>query len=415
MAININIQPSGIVPSGNNAWFRVGGSMFNVGGSTPADYKIIAKIYRVASGDTLVGTLTGIPANSQTYVVSSTTYYWCEFNISPIVFNLLLSEFSEIPDGMVFPNYSGRFKVVFEEYFSGASVASITSNTVTYVPFGLPELRNYSTISDLYFTTYTDQKFLNRLAENSAVFYNQPIRMNYWSTFTDNSLYFYVRAYYRNGADSAIIQWPAFADSSPTSASLVSWQITLSEIDWDYVLTLNPSITLTLPFDELGIYKVDFQVLYGPLIRKSEVKSYTVKHASLTKESKQFFFRNSFGAFEAVGFFGKLSKKDNFEFEQAELLVDNRNATTLMVVKGGMTQVNKRHQQEIEIGSGFVSYDCFKSLVDLLLSNQVFEKVGDYYLPIIITDSSNEAESTDQQLFGRVITYKYAHLERFSI
>ncbi|MCK6611537.1 MAG: hypothetical protein L6Q78_10915 [Bacteroidia bacterium] len=415
MAININIQPSGIVPSGNNAWFRVGGSMFNVGGSTPADYKIIAKIYRVASGDTLVGTLTGIPSNSQTYGVSGTTYYWCEFNISQIVFNLLIADFSKLNNGITYASYSGRFKVVFEEYYGGSVSATVTSNTVSYTPFGLPEIRDYSVLESLYFNSSNHQKFLNRLAENSAVFYNQPIRMNYWSTFTDNSLYLYVRAYYRNGADSAVIQWPAYADSSPSVAGLVTWQITLSSIDWNYVLTLNPSITLTLPFDALGIYKVDFQVLYGPLIRKSEVKAYSVKHAELTKESKQFYFRNSFGTFEAIGFFGKLSKKDNFEFEQAELLVDNRNTTSSMVVKGGMTQVNKRHQQEIEIGSGFVSYDCFKSLVDLLLSNQVFEKVGDYYLPIIITDSSNEAESTDQQLFGRVITYKYAHLERFSI
>lgn len=415
MAITINSQPSGIVPAGNKVIFKVGGSMFVSGGVTPADYKLIAKVYRVATADTLVATLNGIPAVNQTYIVSGTTYYWTEFDLSEIIFNLLQIQLPDYLDGINYATYSGRFKVVFEEYYGGSSPASVTSNTVTYVPYGLPELKSYTAISALHFTSYTDQKFLNRLAGSPPVFYNQAIRLNYWSTFTDNSLYLYVRAYYRNGADSAIIQWPAFGDPSPSTASLITWQLTLSEVDWNYVLTLNPSITLTLPFDSTGIYKIDVQVLYGPLVRKSEVKEFTILHPDFTKESKQFYFRNSFGTFEAVGLSGKISVTDNFEFEQAELLVDNRNSGTNMVLNGSMLQLNKRVQQEIEIGSGWVSFECFKGLIDLLKSAAVYEKIGEQFYPVVITDTSNESFGTDQQLFGRKFKYRYAHLERFTI
>jgi hypothetical protein len=66
MAININSQPSGIVPAGNKSIIKVGGSEYSVGGVIAADYKIVCKIYRItivggSPVSTLIATIEGIP------------------------------------------------------------------------------------------------------------------------------------------------------------------------------------------------------------------------------------------------------------------------------------------------------------------------------------------------------------------
>ena len=419
MAININSQPSGIVPAGNKSIIKVGGSEYSVSGVIAADYKIVCKIYRItivggSPVSTLIATIEGIPSINQSYVVSTVTYYWTEFDISEFV----LADFQE----MALPtarlrnslNYIQSYNCNFQEFKNGAFGSPVASNTFTFIPAGAPELRNYSIDPfSAKFTPGTNQELLN-LVKNGKMIFNQPLFLNFYNTYTTGNLNLMAKVYFDLAGTSFEQEFVMTTATAPATVGLLCYNVNMAveRIEDEFWF-----LAFTLDNAKFGFKKLEFWMAQasGGIVRKSEILSFEVIHPEIEIDSAAFYYINSAGCWEGLFTNGKKAIKDSLQSETTELYQDNRNASTTKRIQGNLRQLNQKLRQEIEISTGFMNSESNSKFKDFLRSEVILERIGEYYFPIIITDTDFKESETDQVLLGRSFKYQYAQLEGFSL
>lgn len=417
MAIVINSQPSSWGIAGNSIIYRVGGNQFLSSGVPRADYRIYCKLIRtdIISGvlqtPVVVGVFIGVPVVSQTFVASSVTYYYVDFDMSSAILNDL--------GGPNWFNTTGRnthttqitYKCDFYEFYNGAAGTIVTSNLITGIAAGRPELRNYDSASFIaqYLTAGTGQKILNLCKPFKALF-NQIFQVNFYNTYTSGFVNIVAKAYYRNGAD--FLSSPNFVlvSGSNPGVGFLTWNINLSSFSWATTIG-DPFYTgLTEPFEASGIYKLELWV-GNPTTAVSEVFTVDVFHPEIEPYAKVFVFRNSLGFIETLVTTGQRSSNQSLISETADMKVNNLQAATTKVVSGNLLAFNKRLSDEITQNTGWMKKSQFNFYRDFIRSEFQYELVNGYLYPIVITGEDLGGQSDSDLNFARVFTFKYAQEE----
>jgi hypothetical protein len=423
MSVNINIQPASWILAGNKVQYRVGGDNYLDGSNARPDYKIMCKLYRadIIGGSlgtaVLIGTFQGIPTILQTFVASSVTYYYVDFDMSASILADLPEAPMEVTAGRTTPNLFRVYKCDFYEYYDGVAGTSAISSVVSALPSGRPQLRDYSSDSIItsYLTAGATQRFLNITRPKGRIIWGEFLRLNFYNTYTSGFLNLKCTAYYRNGADDTNVSFYIYA-SAISAVNIINWQVLLSGVSWNTTIG-DPfyGAGLTDAFTELGIYRVKFEVynVTGSTTLCSEALTFDVIHLYKQRLARAYYFKNSLGFMECFVTTGKRETKDKLTSLDADLYIDNSNASTTKIIAGSLNKYNKKINTEVKQATGYIDRSQFELFKDLLRSELVYEKIGDYHYPIIITDSEVDGTFDDQRFFGRIFTYQYANLEGY--
>lgn len=420
MAISINQQPATWILAGNEAKYRVGGSQYLNGLLTRPDYKIICELYRidilagVPAAAVLIGTFNGIPSISKTFVVTGTTYYYVDFNMAMAILADLPEPALSNTVGRTNDDFFRTYKCDFYEYYDAAAGAVVNSNVCAGLAVGQPILRNYSasTFIAQYLTAGAGQRFLNLVRTKGRIVFDKILRLNYYNTYVASNVNLKATAYYRNDVDAATASWFIYANANP-GINFLHWQILLSNVSWASFFG-DPfyGAGLTLPFTTEGIYKIVFEVT-NPATSVSEALTFDVIHPSIEPFARVFHYKNSFGFMECLVTTGKRTSKDKLTSLDADLFVDNTDVSTTKVIAGNLRKYNKKLTKELTQPVGWVDALNFEAFKDFLLADARYEKIGDYYYPIEITQKDFDGLGDDQTMYARSFTYQYASYEGF--
>jgi hypothetical protein len=419
MAININIQPSTWIIAGNKVRYRVGGSLYLDGGIVRPDYKITCKLFRidVIGGSpisaVLIGTFYGIPSVSKSFIASSTTFYYVDFELSDAIMADLQENAIPTAHTRTTPNSFRIYKCDFNESYDNSLVSLTISNSCAAIAAGQPELRNYDASSFItrYLTAATEQRFLNTYRPKGRILWDKLLILNYYNSYSSGNLNLKAKAYYHHLTDKTVAEFFIFPLTNP-GVNFVHWAINLSSVSWATSIGDPFFAGLTNTFNPEGIYKIEFYVT-NPSDRKSEILAFDVVHPRMVREAKAFYFKNSAGFWECMVTTGKAIEKDKLTSLDADLLVDNSNAGTTKVAYGNLKKYNHKLGKEVKQACGFTDKTQFEQFRDFLRSDAKFVAVGNYLYSIIVTDTDFDGLFDDQKLFGRTFTYMLASEEGF--
>lgn len=140
-----------------------------------------------------------------------------------------------------------------------------------------------------------------------------------------------------------------------------------------------------------------------------EVFKYIVDH-NYRQNEKFFLFANSLGGFDTVRTVGDSIHSVEVASETAEtLLPEGANASK--------HQLKKYDPIMIELfnsGTGYISKAYKEVLIDMLMSREAYEIVGEKFIPIVITTNKEQLfAAIDQSLYSLRFDYRYSHKNKF--
>jgi hypothetical protein len=421
MAISINQQPSTWITAGTPVNYRVGGNLYLNGGQARPDYKIICKLFRidliggVPQAPVIIGTFVGIPSISKTFVASSITYYFVDFNLAePMLADLPTPHFSATI-GRSTSNLLRTYKADFNEFYDNTNGTVVPSAACVAIPAGRPLLRNYdlATIIAQHLTPGASQRFLNNVVPGfGRMLYNEPLTLNFYNSYTSGFVNLKATVLYQDGNTIVPVNWLIYTGGNP-GVNFLQWQILLSGVSWNSFLG-DPfwGVDLSEPFEVENIYQITFEVT-NPSTAVSEAVTYQVLHALEHRYGRAYYFVNSLGFMETLVTTGLRMAKNKLQADDAEVFANNSNAASTKILNGNLAQYNHLLTQEFVQSVGYTSPTLYNAFRDFVRSRIKYLKIGAYYYPIVLSKMEFDDDSDDQTLFGHEFTYKLASLEGY--
>lgn len=424
MAISINQQPTTWIIAGNSVKYRVGGDQYLLSGQARPDYRIVCKLYRidviagVPQAAVLVGELVGIPSVAQTFVASSVTYYYVDFDLSGLILADLPTPHFSASIGRSTSNLLRNYKADFNEYYNNTSFSTTISNTCAAIPAGRPIIRNYDLASVIaqHLTPGAGQRFLNNVSGNyiGRILYNEPLTLNFYNSYNSGFVNLKATVYYLDGSNQVARTFFIYAGANP-GINFIQFQILLSQVSWNVLIT-DPffGVTLSEAFDVENIFRISF-VVTNVDVEKSETVTYNVIHSSRFRFGRAYYYANSLGFMECLPTTGARIAKKKLQVSDAEVTANNDSAASTKIVDGNLAQYNQLLTQEFTQHVGYTSKELYDAFNDFVRSPIKLVKEGAYYYPIVLSKLEFDGNSDDQAIFPQSFTYKYASLEGFTL
>lgn len=164
-----------------------------------------------------------------------------------------------------------------------------------------------------------------------------------------------------------------------------------------YEFMVGPNvIDLTLAKKEVEKYEIWLEDGDGNV--QSQVRTFILDTKSYRNE-RIFLFRNSFGAFDTFRATGR--KRQLCEYER---MIRDRNDQEFSLQE----QYQVLERSVFSCNSGWLTFAQRNWLRELLLSKEVYEIIGNYKFPILITDDKRDFRDDDDYLYSLEINYRYA-------
>ncbi|HNQ82476.1 MAG TPA: hypothetical protein PKM34_02465 [Bacteroidales bacterium] len=130
----------------------------------------------------------------------------------------------------------------------------------------------------------------------------------------------------------------------------------------------------------------------------SQVRTYEIEFRR-QPFSRILIFRNSFGAYDIFRATGRKKHVNNYE-----RMILERNSSEYTLAQ----QYQILESESFQVSSGFISRSMKNWLRELMLSEEVFEIIGDYRFPILIQNEQVENIDDQETIYEVDIKYKYA-------
>lgn len=422
MAISINQQPTSWILAGNAVNYRVGGDEYLLAGQARPDYRIVCKLYRidlinsVPQAAVLIGELVGIPNISKTFITSSVTYYYVDFDLSGMILADLPNPYFSATIGRTSSNLITTYKADFNEFYDNTSFSAVPSNVCAAIPSGRPIIRNYDlpNIIVQHLTPGSGQRFLNNVVGNhiGRMLYNEPLTLNFYNSYTSGFVNLKATVSYLDGSTTINRTFFIYAGASP-GINFIQFQILLSQVSWNTFFG-DPfwGASLSEPFDLENIFRISF-VVTNVDVEVSEIVTYNVLHKSRFRFARNYYFVNSLGFMETLVTTGVRVSSNKLTANDAEVTANNAKAVSSKVVTGNLVQYNQLLITEFTQNIGYTSQEIYQAFADFVRSPIKLVKEGAYFYPIVLSKFDFDALSDDQPIFAQSFTYKYASLEGY--
>jgi len=207
----------------------------------------------------------------------------------------------------------------------------------------------------------------------------------FYLVFNDiSNLVSFVKIYYTDGTSSANTQIASF--------HAAQWEV--HEFFTDYI---SLDIAAKLPQGK-SCLKYDFWLQDEANNIISQVRTYEIEFRQ-QQFSHTFIFRNSFGAYDVFRATGR--KKHNNKYGR---MVLERNFSEYTLEQ----QYQILESESFQVNSGYISKTTKNWLRELMLSEEVFEILGDYKFPILIQNEEVDNIDDLETIYEVDILYKYA-------
>jgi hypothetical protein len=316
----------------------------------------------------------------------------CNFDIHDLLCDYLTPEFD-------WPHENGTTHVARTKFIKKFRVQYAESfdrefrklNTLTGDHYAILGGFDYKILAALNDVTYTLSDFVIAF---KAFLTWQPLLKRITTTQRDKLFYLvfndisdifsFVKIYYTDGTSSNNTQIATFKANQ--------WQV--HEFFTDYV---SLGIAAKLPQGKTCL-KYDFWLEDIAHNIISQVRTYEIEFRE-QPFSRTFIFRNSFGAYDVFCATGR--KKHINKYER---MVLERNLSEFTLAE----QYQILESESFQVSSGYVSKTVKNWLRELMLSEEVFEILGDYKFPILI--QNDEVDNLDdlETIYELDIYYKYA-------
>jgi len=193
----------------------------------------------------------------------------------------------------------------------------------------------------------------------------------------------FVKIYFTDGTTSANTQ----------IASFHAAQYDVIEFFTDYV-----SLDIAGKIGQKTALKYDFWLQDDQAQVISQVRTYEIEFRPQSY-SRTFIFRNSFGAYDVFRATGRKKHINNYE-----RMILERNSSEFTLAQ----QYQILESETFQVSSGYVSRNVKNWLRELLLSEEVFEIMGDYKFPILVQNEQVDNVDDLETLYDIDIFYKYA-------
>ncbi|MCK9399609.1 MAG: hypothetical protein M0Q51_06395 [Bacteroidales bacterium] len=194
----------------------------------------------------------------------------------------------------------------------------------------------------------------------------------------------YIKIYYTDGTSANNHQVTSFATA----------QYQVHEFYTDYV---SLGIAAKLPNGKACL-KYDYWLQDEANNIISQVRTYEIEFRQ-QPFSRTFIFRNSFGAYDVFRTTGR--KKHINKYER---MILERNLSEYTVAQ----QYQILESESFQVSSGYISKTIKNWLRELMLSEEVFEILGDYKFPILIQNEEVDNIDDLETIYEIDILYKYA-------
>lgn len=251
--------------------------------------------------------------------------------------------------------------------------------------------------------TTGENKFLTLMPRDIRIGINQYQWINFYRTAT-NADYMVVVTYDQFGAEieTFVIH---LATSETVEPILIRLEVGPDQMNdftgAAFIEGASPVIT-----DEVFSYDVYIRQEIGT-DRLSEIFTFNIDRKCY-RESRTFYFRNSFGAYESVQFNGIREQQINAEknsYTRTRALGE-----TPQTYRRFKTDLNIKRTKRFSITSNYITPEESEWLKDLFASYDVYITQGDSYVAVRITDQSYEPVTRNNtRMINAEFTYEYTY------
>lgn len=286
-------------------------------------------------------------------------------------------------------NHIKKYLLHYAELYAGSVgiIDPYASLTAAYAILGAFDYKMVAALNEQeytlldYITTY--KSFLTWQPTTKTISQDQPEKL-YFLVFNDiSAIEIHIKAYFTDGTDSGDQQLATIG--SVSQYQVYEIMIGYNQIDWDKI-------------SEKDIEKYEIWLEDNAGNVQSQVRTYILETKSYRNE-RIFLFRNSFGAFDTLRATGRKTQQN--EYERMILEKNDENFSL-------QQQYQVLERSVFTLNTGWLTLSERNWLRELLLSEEVYEIMGDYKFPVIITDEKREFRDDDNYLYSLEINYKFA-------
>lgn len=153
--------------------------------------------------------------------------------------------------------------------------------------------------------------------------------------------------------------------------------------------------------DSLTKYEIRVEDSAGLVI--SETRTFTIDH-NVYPYKKYLIFQNSLGGWDTVRFLGKTS----IEGEYSRLISSTINDYSFTNQQGSIVQGRPLESLKMTVNTGWISQTYKDYLRELLVSQQVYEIIGNIILPVVVTSTNVFISKDDETIYNMEIELLFA-------
>lgn len=284
-------------------------------------------------------------------------------------------------------NHIKQYRLDYAElYENGVKKLTQYSSTV-YAILGAFDYKMVAGLNDIeygfldFITTY--KSFLTWQPTTKTINKTQPEKL-FFLVFNDISLIdVMIKVYYTDGTNSGDQQ---LIVNIPVNQYEV-WELMVgySQIDFS-------------KWSAKEVEKYEIWLVDDTSAIQSQTRTYIIDTRTYRHE-RIFLFRNSFGGFDTFRATGRKTQMNEYE---RMILEKNDQEFSVKEVYQAL------ESQTFTINSGWISRDVKNWLRELILSQEVYEIIGGYKFPVIITNDKIDLFDDDTYLFDLKLEYKYS-------
>jgi hypothetical protein len=316
----------------------------------------------------------------------------CNFDIHDLLCDYLTPEF-EWPHGAgdthaARAKFIKKFRVIYAESYDREFKKLFTLSGDHYAILGGFD---YKILAALNGISYSLSEFIISF---KAFLTWQPLVKRITTTQRDK-LFFLVYDVIRNLVPHIKVY---YADATaPTTHQVTSFAVSQYEVHELYTDYVSLAIAAKLPEGKTCL-KYDYWLEDESNNIISQVRTFEIEFRQ-QQFSRTFIFRNSFGAYDVFRATGR--KKHINKYER---MVLERNLSEFTLAQ----QYQILESESFQVSSGYISKTTKNWLRELMLSEEVFEILGDYKFPILIQNEEVDNIDDLETIYDIDILYKYA-------